>query len=89
MLEIGASSPYWPDIHMGPDRAIEAHKLLKAEILLPIHWGTFNLAMHPWKEPVQKIIEFSKKNHIKLIIPTPGSISEINGKEIISEWWEK
>lgn len=89
MLEIGASNPYWPDIHMGPEKAIQAHTMLNAEILLPIHWGTFNLAMHPWKEPVQKIIELSKLHQVKLLLPAPGSICEIDGKELISEWWEK
>jgi len=88
MLEIGASSPHWPDIHMDPEKAISAHSLLNAEVLLPIHWGTFNLAMHTWKEPVQKIIELSKKKQVKLLLPTPGSICEINGKELISGWWE-
>jgi L-ascorbate metabolism protein UlaG (beta-lactamase superfamily) len=88
MLEIGASSPYWPDIHMGPEKAVKAHKLLKAEILLPIHWGTFNLAMHPWKEPVIKVIELAKENQIKLFLPIPGAIHKIDGKEMISKWWE-
>jgi len=30
MLEIGAYGKYWPDIHMGPDHASNAHIALKA-----------------------------------------------------------
>lgn len=89
MLEIGASSPYWPDIHMGPEKAIKAHSDLNGKLLLPLHWGTFNLAMHPWKEPVQKIIELARQNKIKLLLPVPGNVTEISENEIISGWWDK
>ena len=88
MLEIGASSPYWPDIHMGPEKAIKAHKILNADLFLPIHWGTYNLAPHPWKEPVRKVMEFAKENQVKLFLPIPGTIYKIDGKEVISKWWE-
>jgi len=89
MLEIGASSPYWPDIHMGPEKAMKAHTDLQGKLLLPIHWGTFNLAMHPWKEPVQKIIELANEMNQKLLLPVPGKINEINGNEFISRWWDE
>ena len=23
--------------------------------LLPVHWGTFNLALHPWHEPAETL----------------------------------
>lgn len=89
MLEIGASSPYWPDIHMGPEKAIKAYKMLNADLFLPIHWGTYNLALHPWKEPVRKVMEFAKNNQVKLFLPAPGTSHKIDGKEVISKWWEK
>jgi L-ascorbate metabolism protein UlaG (beta-lactamase superfamily) len=50
MLEIGAYGTYWPDIHMGPDNASNAHLDLKGDIMMGIHWGTFNLAPHAWYE---------------------------------------
>ena len=55
MIQIGAYSEFWPDIHMTPEEGLRAHLDLQGGqphgVLLPIHWGTFNLAPHPWAEP--------------------------------------
>jgi L-ascorbate metabolism protein UlaG (beta-lactamase superfamily) len=81
MLEIGAYGEGWPDIHMGPQNATEAHLALRGKIMMPIHWGTFNLAMHAWREPVQLLLEFARQKNI-----TPGKPTEVNGP-LNSEWW--
>jgi L-ascorbate metabolism protein UlaG (beta-lactamase superfamily) len=86
MLEIGAYGKYWPDIHMGPDNASNAHLALKGEIMMPIHWGTFNLAPHAWYEPIERLVEYGKTKNIKLFIPTPGEPIEVS--EYNSEWWQ-
>lgn len=45
-LPIGASEPRWfmSPVHMNPDEAVEAHRILGAGIGIPIHYGTFQLA---------------------------------------------
>ena len=86
MLEIGAYGKYWPDIHMGPDNASNAHIALKGKIMMPIHWGTFNLAPHAWYEPIERLVEYGKTKDIKLFIPKPGEPTEV--KEYNSEWWK-
>jgi L-ascorbate metabolism protein UlaG (beta-lactamase superfamily) len=86
MLEIGAYGQYWPDIHMGPDNASNAHIALKGKIMMPIHWGTFNLAPHAWYEPIERLVEYGKTKNIKLFIPAPGAPTEV--KEYNSEWWK-
>ncbi|MCB2016197.1 MAG: MBL fold metallo-hydrolase, partial [Hydrogenophaga sp.] len=53
MLEIGAFHPAWGDIHLGPENAMKAHALLGGGVLLPVHWGTFSLAMHAWDQPAE------------------------------------
>ena len=87
MLEIGAYGKYWADIHMGPDHASNAHLALKGKIMMPIHWGTFNLAPHAWFEPIQRLLDFAQTKHIKLFIPEPGKPTAV--KEYNSGWWEK
>ncbi len=87
MLEIGAYGQFWPDIHMGPDNASNAHLALKGKIMMPIHWGTFNLAPHAWYEPIEKLMDYSKTKKIKLFVPQPGEPTEV--KEFNSRWWEK
>src|ERR1700744_854868 len=88
LLEIGAYGKYWPDIHMGPDNASNAHIALKGKLMMPIHWGTFNLAPHAWYEPVERLITFGKEKHIELFIPPPGEPTEVNGA-YNSEWWKE
>jgi len=86
MLEIGAYGKYWPDIHMGPDHASNAHLALKGKLMMPIHWGTFNLALHGWYEPIERLLQYAKEKKIELFIPEPGKPTEVNGP-LDSEWW--
>jgi hypothetical protein len=52
---------------------------------MPIHWGLFDLALHPWTKPIESV--FAVKD-LKLWSPTPGLPSEvIHGEEIRSDWW--
>ena len=89
MLEIGAYNQYWESIHMGPENAIQATLDLGNPLLLPIHWGTFNLAMHPWQEPVERLMAEAEKKGVKLILPSPGETIVINGEPYNSRWWMK
>jgi L-ascorbate metabolism protein UlaG (beta-lactamase superfamily) len=87
MLEIGAYGQYWPDIHMGPDNATNAHLALKGKVMMPIHWGTFNLAPHAWYEPIERLVEYGKTKKIDLFIPKPGEPTEFKAG-YNSEWWK-
>ena len=88
MLEIGAYGKYWPDIHMGPDHASNAHLALKGKLMMPIHWGTFNLALHDWFEPIERLEQIAKQKNIDLFVPKPGKPTEVTGA-YNSEWWKK
>ena len=86
MLEIGAFDPLWSDIHMGPDGAIRTFRAMGNNgVLMPIHWGLFNLALHAWRQPIEKM--FAEEN-LKLWTPEPGLPTElVSGQELRSEWW--
>ncbi len=86
MLEIGAYGKYWPDIHMGPDHASNAHLALKGKLMMPIHWGTFNLSTHAWDEPIERLSQYAKEKNIELFIPEPGKPTEVTGP-LDSKWW--
>lgn len=88
MLEIGAYDDDWPDVHMGPEKATEAHRALKGKLLLPIHWGLFNLAFHPWREPVERLTALAEWKDIPLLLPKPGAPTEITGASLNTFWWE-
>jgi L-ascorbate metabolism protein UlaG (beta-lactamase superfamily) len=86
MLEVGAYGEGWPDIHMGPEKATQAHLALRGKVMMPIHWGTFNLALHPWREPVELVQQYAKEKNITLFLPKPGVPTEVNGA-YNSQWW--
>ena len=57
MLEVGGLHPSWGDMHLGPENALKALSLLGGGAFLPIHWGTFSLAMHAWDQPAEVLLE--------------------------------
>jgi L-ascorbate metabolism protein UlaG (beta-lactamase superfamily) len=86
MLEIGASDPLWIDIHMGPEGAVRSFRALGGQgLLMPIHWGLFDLALHPWQQPIETIVAVGD---LKIWSPTPGMPTEVvRDEEIRSDWW--
>jgi L-ascorbate metabolism protein UlaG (beta-lactamase superfamily) len=88
ILEIGAYGKHWLDIHMGPDHATNAHLALKGKLMMPIHWGTFNLALHAWDEPIEKLMRLAAEKNIQLFIPEPGLPAEVTGP-FNSGWWKR
>lgn len=99
MLEIGAFHPLWSNIHMGPDNAARAFEAIRScadgegrgrgGLLMPIHWGLFNLALHGWKQPVERIVELAEEKGFGLWLPEPGEPSEVvRGVERRSNWWK-
>jgi L-ascorbate metabolism protein UlaG (beta-lactamase superfamily) len=87
ILEIGAYGEHWPDIHMGPDNASNAHLDLNSALMMPIHWGTFNLALHDWYEPIEKLEQYAKEKKIALFVPEPGKPTDVEGV-YNSSWWK-
>ncbi|MCC8424227.1 MBL fold metallo-hydrolase [Mucilaginibacter sp. UR6-11] len=88
ILEIGAYGEYWPDIHMGPDKASNAQLDLNSKLMMPIHWGTFNLALHDWFEPIEQLQQHATDKNIALFVPEPGKPTEVTGA-YNSGWWRK
>ena len=86
MLEIGASNPLWADIHMGPEGAVRSFAAMGGHgLLMPIHWGLFDLALHPWTQPIESVFAV---DGLRLWSPTPGIPTEVvPNQEIRSDWW--
>jgi L-ascorbate metabolism protein UlaG (beta-lactamase superfamily) len=87
MLEVGAFHPAWGDIHLGPDNALKAHQLLGGGALLPVHWGTFSLAMHAWDQPAEVLIEQADRLGVPLLMPILGQAVEPAHAEKTRPWW--
>jgi L-ascorbate metabolism protein UlaG (beta-lactamase superfamily) len=87
MLEIGAFHPAWGDMHLGPDNALEAAKLLGADVFLPIHWGTFPLGMHQWDQPAERLLELAPKSAARLLMPRLGEAVQPQHGAPLGPWW--
>ncbi len=87
MLEVGAFHPAWGDIHLGAAHALEAHALLGGGAFLPVHWGTFSLAMHAWDEPVETLLALAPKTDAQLVMPRLGEPVEPAHAERVTPWW--
>ena len=87
MLEVGAFHPAWGDIHLGPERALEALALLGGGPFLPVHWGTFSLAMHAWDQPAEVLLERAPQAGAQLLMPRLGEAVEPAHAEPVTPWW--
>jgi L-ascorbate metabolism protein UlaG (beta-lactamase superfamily) len=87
MIEVGAYGKYWPDWHIGPEQAVKAHGWLRGELLLPIHWGLFNLAWHGWTEPAERVLAATEGTDVRVTIPKPGESIEPVNAPAPERWW--
>lgn len=87
MLEVGAYHPAWGHMHLGPENALKALALLGGGPLLPIHWGTFSLAMHAWDQPAEFLLEAAPKLSTQILMPRLGEPIEPKIDQSIDPWW--
>ena len=86
LIKIGAYDREWPDIHLNPEQAVDAHAKLRGKLLLPIHWGTFNLAFHAWDEPAERVVAAAAAG-TQLVVPRPGESVEPATARPVERWW--
>lgn len=87
LLEVGQFHASWGQIHLGPDGALEAHAMLGAKVLIPIHWATFMLGFHGWSEPVETLYNQAKKRGVTLLTPGLAQPVEPTVPTPTTAWW--
>ncbi len=99
IVPIGAYSHLWPEIHLDPEQAVSAHLDLgrgpTSSVMLPIHWATFNLAMHWWSEPIRRARQAAAAADVLLVCPVPGARVDLAGTDAVEravaahqrDWW--
>lgn len=87
MIETGAYSALWADVHLGPEQAMQAHVAAAGKVFMPVHWGTFDLALHGWTEPVERAIAAANELGIDIVVPKPGQSVEPPGVLELVRWW--
>ncbi len=90
MMECGQYSRYWRQNHLFPEEAAKAGQDVKAEVMMPIHWGAFALAMHRWDDPVKRFLEAAAHFEIPVTTPKIGEPIILDATTPLpsSHWWE-
>jgi L-ascorbate metabolism protein UlaG (beta-lactamase superfamily) len=87
MIEIGAYDKLWPDVHLGPEQAMLAHRLVRGNVMLPLHWGLFDLALHGWTEPIERVLAAAARDGVRVATPRPGGMVELARLRPVERWW--
>jgi L-ascorbate metabolism protein UlaG (beta-lactamase superfamily) len=78
---------WWP-WHMFPEETVQAHIELRGNILLPIHWGAFTLAIHDWDEPIERALKAAHERNVSIAAPRIGETVEISLSNVpLTPWW--
>jgi L-ascorbate metabolism protein UlaG (beta-lactamase superfamily) len=87
MIEVGQYDQAWPDWHLGPEQAVEAHRRVRGRVMLPVHWGLFALASHGWTEPIERAVAAARDTGDVVICPRPGQSVEPTVERPQERWW--
>ena len=87
LIEAGQYDADWPDWHLGPEQAVEAHLLVRGKRMIPVHWGLLNLAHHSWTEPVERVLAAATCRNVEVLVPRPGESIEPTSASSNSRWW--
>jgi len=90
-VKAGAYGPgaSWADIHMSAEDAVRAHREVRAKRMVPVHWGTFNLAFHAWDEPIRRTLAAAKASEVEVVTPRIGELLDADRPFTSTAWWEQ
>lgn len=81
LLPIGPTDPEWfmRSRHLNPADALKLFEEIQADLMIPIHWGTFRLGMEPAGQPLSllKRLLSSNQHADKVAILEPGETREL------------
>ncbi len=88
-IENGQYDEKWRDVHVLPEETAQAFIDLKGKRLVPVHWGMFDLSLHSWHDPIERIEKASKERNINLLTPKFGQLVKLDEDTIFEKWWKK
>jgi len=87
LIEAGQYDALWPDTHLGPELAVEAHRLVRGKAMIPVHWALLKLGEHTWTEPAERVLAAARCRAVKVLVPRPGESVEPTQTAETSRWW--
>jgi L-ascorbate metabolism protein UlaG (beta-lactamase superfamily) len=89
LVQVGAYGDAWPDIHMLPEDGVATHQDVRGGLMVPVHWATFNLALHDWAEPADRTWREAKARDVRLAVPRPGERIDVDNPPPVDGWWQQ
>lgn len=89
MMECGQYNERWKPIHMMPEETVQAHLDVEGSVMMPIHWGAFNLALHDWTDPVVRAKAEAERLGATMINPVIGRRFALPEVRPQTSWWEE
>lgn len=87
LVECGQYNELWSEIHMMPEETAQTCLDVRSKALMPIHWGMFNLSLHPWTEPVERVSKAASELGVQLVTPSIGQRFALGGELPQDRWW--
>jgi L-ascorbate metabolism protein UlaG (beta-lactamase superfamily) len=90
LMECGQYDTRWSAIHMLPEETVQAHIDVKGELLVPIHWGAFTLALHEWSDPIERVTKEANRLGVNIATPQIGEAITLQSKDYpTAAWWRE
>ncbi len=89
LIEAGAYDSTWTDVHLGPEQAVIAHQVVGGGVMMPVHWGMFDLGNHSWTEPMERILVAAQRQGVPVLTPRPGGSVELADAQVVDRWWPR
>jgi L-ascorbate metabolism protein UlaG (beta-lactamase superfamily) len=89
LMECGQYNKLWADVHLMPKETVQAAKDVKAELIVPIHWGSFLLATHSWIDPAERATKAAIEMGMPIATPEIGETISLDNldDQIFDRWW--
>ena len=88
MMECGQYNEQWAQIHMMPEETIQASIDIQSKLTMPIHWGSFKLALHSWDDPIVRASKKANELNVNLTTPKVGESVVLNVSIPTDKWWQ-
>lgn len=89
-FEIGAYSDLkgQMEVHYTPEQAVKAHQAVRGKLIVPSGWGTFDLGLFPWYEPIERFVIAATHVDIEYLTPKIGEVVNLGQVYGHEAWWE-
>ena len=90
-FEIGAYSNLkgQMEVHYTPEQAVKAHQAVRGKLLVPSGWGTFDLGLFPWHEPIERFLMAANQAEIDYLTPKIGEVVIPGNEDSPEAWWKR